>query len=145
LFEDILSAYGYLGLFALSLGVNLLPFASPSNLVLAGATAFLFPQMDPVMLGLTVAVAASVAKTGHYYVASYLGAKAGDKAEKLGSYGKKLGRWGALAAFVAAASPVPDDPIVIPLGMTHYSPVKFFIAYLSGKALVSVAGACAMP
>lgn len=141
MFEDLLATYGYLGVFVISLAVNLLPFTSPSNMILAGAITFLFPVMNPLFVGLAVAIAASIAKTAHYYVASYLGSKTGSKAEKLRSYGGYLGRWGALAAFVAAASPIPDDPIVIPLGMAQYSPVKFFIAYLTGKALVSVGGA----
>lgn len=141
MFEDVLAAYGYLGVFLVSLAVNLLPFSSPSNLVLAGAAAFLFPTMNPLIVGLVVATAASVAKAAHYYVASYVGAKAGSKAEKLKSYGKRLGKWGALAAFVAAATPIPDDPVVIPLAISHYSPVKFFAGYFAGKVLVSVAGA----
>jgi len=141
LFEDVLATYGYLGVFAISLAVNLLPFTSPSNLILAGAIALLFPVMNPLFVGLAVALAASIAKTAHYYVAAYLGVKAGNKAEKLKLYGRSLGRWGALAAFVAAASPIPDDPIVIPLGMTRYSPVKFFVAYFAGKILVSAGGA----
>jgi len=141
LFEDLLTSYGYLGVFAVSLALNLLPFTSPSNMILAGAVAFLVPAMNPILVGLAVAVAASLAKTAHYYVASYVGAKTGSKSVKLGSYGRRLGRWGALAAFVVAASPIPDDPVVIPLGMTRYPPAKFFIAYLMGKTLVSVAGA----
>jgi len=141
LFEDVLTTYGYLGVFLVSLAVNLLPFTSPSNLILAGAVTFLIPGMNPVLVGLEVAIAASLAKTAHYYVASYAAGKTGNKGQTLGSYGRRIGRWGALAAFVAAASPIPDDPIVIPLGMTRYSPAKFFMAYLLGKALVSIAGA----
>ena len=141
MFEDVLTAYGYLGVFAVSLAVNLLPFTSPSNLVLAGAVAFMFPTMNPVVLGLTVAVAASIAKTAHYYVASYVGGKTANRGAKLQYYGKRLGRWGALAAFVAATTPIPDDPVVIPLGMTGYSPIRFFVSYLTGKAIISVAGA----
>jgi len=110
-------------------------------MILAGAGAFLVPAMNPILLGLAVAIAASLAKTAHYYVASYVGARTGSKSEKLGSYGRRLGRWGALAAFVVAASPIPDDPVVIPLGMTRYPPAKFFTAYLTGKTLISVAGA----
>jgi membrane protein DedA with SNARE-associated domain len=75
LFEELLTTYGYLGVFVVSLGVNLIPFSSPSNLVIAGATTFLLPQMNPLFVGLVVAVAASAAKTGHYYVAAYLGGK----------------------------------------------------------------------
>ncbi len=141
MFEDLLVTYGYLGVFIVSLAVNLLPFSSPSNLVLAGAVAFLFPAMNPLFVGMAVAIAASIAKTAHYYVASYVGAKAGGKTEKLGSYGKRLGKWGVLAAFVAAATPIPDDPVVIPLAISHYSPVKFFVGYFTGKVLVSVSGA----
>jgi membrane protein DedA with SNARE-associated domain len=140
LFEDVLTTYGYLGVFLVSLAVNLLPFTSPSNLILAGAVTFLIPEMNPLLVGSQVAIAASLAKTAHYYVASYAGAKTGNKGT-LGSYGRRIGKWGALAAFLAAASPIPDDPIVIPLGMTKYSPAKFFTAYLLGKALVSIAGA----
>ncbi len=141
MFEDLLVTYGYLGVLLVSLAVNLLPFSSPSNMFLAGAVTFLFPSMNPLPVGLAVAVAASIAKTAHYYVASYLGAKAGNKTGRLESYGRRLGRWGALAAFVAAATPIPDDPVVIPLAIARYSPVKFFSAYFAGKVLVSVAGA----
>lgn len=141
MFEDLLVTYGYLGVLLVSLAVNLLPFSSPSNMILAGAVTFLFPSMNPLPVGLAVAVGASIAKTAHYYVASYLGAKAGKKAGRLGSYGRRLGRWGALAAFVAAVTPIPDDPVVIPLAIARYSPVKFFSAYFAGKVLVSVAGA----
>ena len=141
MFEDLLVTYGYLGVLLVSLAVNLLPFSSPSNMILAGAVTFLFPSMNPLPVGLAVAVAASMAKTVHYYVASYLGAKAGNKAGRLESYGRRLGRWGALAAFVAAATPIPDDPVVIPLALARYSPVKFFSAYFAGKVIVSVAGA----
>ena len=76
--------------------MNLLPFTSPSNMVLAGAITFLLPAINPFLVGLSVALAASIAKTGHYYVASYLGSKARNRVEKLQSYGRKLGRWGAL-------------------------------------------------
>ncbi len=141
MFEQLVATYGYLGVFVISLAVNLLPFASPSNMVLAGATTFLLPQMNPILVGSTVAIAASAAKTGHYYVAAYLGTKASSRTQKLASYGRSIGRWGALAAFVAAATPIPDDPVVIPLGLAHYSPVKFFAAFLAGKALISIAGA----
>jgi len=141
LFEDVLAAYGYLGVFLVSLGVNLVPFTSPSNMILAGAITFLDAAMDPLYVGIAVAVAASLAKTAHYYVAAFVGSKAGSRAETLGSYGRRLGKWGALAAFVIAATPIPDDPVVIPLGMTRYSPVKFFASYLGGKTMVSVAGA----
>ena len=41
------------------------------------------------------------------------------------------------AVFVAAATPIPDDLIYIPLGIAKYNPRRFFIATLSGKLILS--------
>ena len=46
-------------------------------------------------------------------------------------------RYGAAAAFVAAATPIPDDIIFVPLGLAKYNPKRFFIATLSGKLVLS--------
>ena len=41
------------------------------------------------------------------------------------------------AAFFAAATPIPDDLIYVPLGLAKYNPKKFFIATLTGKFVLS--------
>ncbi len=46
-------------------------------------------------------------------------------------------RYGAVAAFVAAATPIPDDVIFVPLGLAKYNPKKFFVATLTGKIVLS--------
>jgi len=46
-------------------------------------------------------------------------------------------RYGAAAAFVAAATPIPDDLIYVPLGLSRYNPKRFFIATLTGKIVLS--------
>jgi uncharacterized membrane protein YdjX (TVP38/TMEM64 family) len=43
--------------------------------------------------------------------------------------------------FLVAASPLPDEPVVIPLGLMKYSPAKFFLSYFLGKLTIAVAGA----
>ncbi|MFB5608013.1 MAG: VTT domain-containing protein, partial [Candidatus Nitrosomaritimum yanchengensis] len=48
-------------------------------------------------------------------------------------------RYGAGAAFFAAATPMPDDLIYVPLGLAKYNPKRFFIATLSGKLVLSYA------
>jgi len=45
-------------------------------------------------------------------------------------------RYGAADAFVAAATPMPDDIIFIPLGLAKYNPKRFFIATLTGKIIL---------
>jgi uncharacterized membrane protein YdjX (TVP38/TMEM64 family) len=54
---------------------------------------------------------------------------------------QKVKRWAFPLLFIAAASPIPDEPIVIPLGLMKYSPAKFFTAYFLGKLTIAVAGA----
>jgi len=49
---------------------------------------------------------------------------------------KLVKRYGGSAAFVAAASPIPDDLVYIPLGLAKYSPKRFFVATLSGKIVL---------
>jgi len=46
-------------------------------------------------------------------------------------------RYGAGAAFFAAATPMPDDLIYVPLGLAKYNPKRFFIATLTGKLVLS--------
>ena len=45
-------------------------------------------------------------------------------------------RYGAGAAFFAAATPIPDDLVYVPLGLAKYNPKRFFIATLSGKIVL---------
>ena len=46
---------------------------------------------------------------------------------------KLVKRYGGSAAFVAAATPIPDDLVYIPLGLAKYNPKRFFVATLLGK------------
>ena len=46
-------------------------------------------------------------------------------------------KYGAAAAFVAAATPIPDDIIFVPLGLAKYNPKRFFVSTLAGKIVLS--------
>jgi len=52
-----------------------------------------------------------------------------------------LKKWAMLILFVVAASPLPDEPVVIPLGLIRYNPAKLFLAYFAGKLVIGIAGA----
>ncbi|HIC42509.1 MAG TPA: DedA family protein, partial [Pelagibacterales bacterium] len=56
--------------------------------------------------------------------------------KRMKPFQKLVKRYGATAAFVAAATPIPDDIVYIPLGLSKYSPKKFFIATLLGKLVL---------
>jgi len=126
-------------------GFNLIPFAGPSNLFIASNAALLLQTTDPVILvtiGFLVAFGASFAKSVHYLVTFFVGRRLKEsQRRRLDQDAAKLKRWAFLLLFVAAASPIPDEPVVIPLGLMKYNPSKFFAAFFTGKLLITVIGA----
>ncbi len=121
--------------------INLVPFAGPSNLFIA-STAALTVQSDPFSLGFLVALGATLAKSVHYVVTFFIGKHIGEKRrERIDTETQKIKRWAFFLLFAAAASPIPDEPVVVPLGLMKYSPAKFFAAFFSGKIIITVIGA----
>ena len=64
-----------------------------------------------------------------------------ERLKSLDSEKERVKKWGALALFIAAASPVPDDPLIVYVGLTKYNPLKFLVSYFTGKVAVTIAGA----
>jgi membrane protein YqaA with SNARE-associated domain len=133
---------GYLGLFMACFIINMIPFLSPSNMVLAGVASLLLPWMHWVSVGLIVGIAATIAKLIHYLVVrgSRI-ALSHERLERLDSERTRMEKWGSLALFVAAASPVPDDPLIVYVGLTKYPIPIFLVSYFVGKIAVTLAGA----
>jgi membrane protein DedA with SNARE-associated domain len=130
-----------LGVLLVSFGITMIPFASPSNLLVASSAALLVDS-DPLSIGVLVALGATSAKLIHYTISFFVGQHVGEKRRKrLEAAAAKTRRWAALAVFVAAVTPIPDDPVIIPLGLMKYSPARFAVFYFAGKALVTVIGA----
>jgi membrane protein DedA with SNARE-associated domain len=89
-------------------------------------------------LALVSAVSATIAKQIIFTV-SFGGRKImNEKTRKrIRPFERLVKRYGAAAAFVAAATPMPDDIIFIPLGLAKYNPKRFFVATLTGKIVLS--------
>jgi membrane protein DedA with SNARE-associated domain len=122
--------------------LNIIPFAGPSNLLIASNAAIAAVDIDPFTIGIAVAFGSASAKFIHYLITFFAGKYIGkDRRKKLDAEGAKLKKWAMLALFVVAATPLPDEPVIIPLGLLRYNPLKLFIAYFSGKLLICVVGA----
>lgn len=138
-FSDIFpfaSEVGYLGLAIVSFIGSLIPFVPvPSFLLLA--TMAVGTKFDIHILAILSAVTATAAKQIIFY-ASYSGRRImNEKTRKrMKPFERLVKRYGAAAAFVAAATPVPDDVVYIPLGLAKYNPLRFFLATLSGKLIL---------
>lgn len=134
---------GYLGVFLLSFILNMLPFMSPSNLLLSGAVGVALPWMNPLLIGFLIALASSLAKLIHFYSVFFAGRALRISDSRLEGYRRRVGRIGPLLLFLAAASPIPDEPVVISLGLLRYSSARFFLFFFSGKILITTLGASA--
>ncbi len=130
---------GYLGLGLVNFFGSLIPFVPlPGFLLLA--TMSVGNQFDLHILALLSAITATVAKQIIFYV-SYGGRRIiNEKTRKrMRPFERLVKRYGAAAAFFAAATPIPDDLVYVPLGLAKYNPKRFFIATLTGKIVLSYA------
>jgi len=128
---------GYLSLSLVNFFGSLVPFIPlPGFLLLA--TMSVGDQFDLHILALLSAITATVAKQIIFYV-SYGGRKIiNEKTRKrMRPFERLIKRYGAGAAFFAAATPIPDDLVYVPLGLAKYNPRRFFIATLTGKIVLS--------
>lgn len=139
------SIIDYLIILVTSFGFNMIPFAGPSNLFIASTAAIGLTDCDAttlIIIGILVAIGATLAKGIHYLVTFFIGKRLNEKRrQQLDSDAAKVRKWAFPLLYIAAASPVPDEPIIIPLGLMKYSPAKFALAYFLGKITITVAGA----
>ena len=139
-FADIFpfaSEDGYLILALVNFFGSLIPFVPlPGFLLLA--TMSVGNEYDLHVLALLSAITATVAKQIIFFV-SFSGRRImNEKTRKrLRPFERLVKKYGAAAAFVAAATPIPDDIIFVPLGLAKYNPKRFFVATLTGKIVLS--------
>jgi len=128
---------GYLILALVNFFGSLIPFVPlPGFLFLA--TMSVGNQYDLHVLAIVSAVTATAAKQIIFFV-SFGGRKIMNQKTRIRMrpFERLVKRYGAAAAFVAAATPIPDDIIFVPLGLAKYNPKRFFIATLTGKLVLS--------
>ena len=128
---------GYLSLGLVNFIGSLIPFVPlPGFLLLA--TMSVGDKFDLHVLALLSAVTATVAKQIIFF-ASYQGRKIINERtrKRMRPFERLVKRYGAAAAFFAAATPIPDDLVYVPLGLAKYNPRRFFVATLAGKLVLS--------
>ena len=128
---------GYLGLSLVSFFGSLIPFVPVPSFVLLGTMA-VGDQFNIHILAILAALTATGAKQIIFTI-SYGGGRiiSENTRKRMRPFERLVKRYGGGAAFIAAATPVPDDLVYIPLGLAKYNPKKFFVATLAGKILLS--------
>ncbi|MBO3800075.1 MAG: DedA family protein [Candidatus Brockarchaeota archaeon] len=126
--------YGYIGIFILSFtGATSIVFPIPYTIVIY----FLGRFLDPYLIALSGGAGSAV---GEFvgYVLGYSGRMliSEDRRRKMDYMVKIFDRYGVIVIFLFALTPLPDDLLIIPLGVMHYNPVKFLIPCVMGKTLM---------
>lgn len=143
LFQVASGVGGYLGIFVVSILGNLIPFIPIPYLLVVYLYAAFIPGSNPLSVGLVSGLGAGVGKLLVYLFSR--GASSvvlsNETRERYARVSKMIGNWGMFAVFLFAATPSPDDVIIIPLGFMGYDPLKFFLGVTAGKVAISIAAA----
>lgn len=131
------SELGYIALSLVSFFGSLIPFVPiPSFVILA--TMAVGDQFNIHILAVLATITATLAKQIIFYVSYGGGRIISEKTRKrMKPFERLVKKYGGAAAFVAAATPIPDDLVYIPLGLAKYNPRRFFLATLAGKFVLS--------
>ncbi|MDW0329203.1 MAG: VTT domain-containing protein [Nitrososphaeraceae archaeon] len=125
--------FGYLGILLISFVGSIIVFV-PIPYFPVLITAAFNDNLNPTLIALSSAIGAIIAKLIIFYASYYGRNMLSSKIKgKMIPLQRLLGRYGAIGAFIAAVSPIPDDIVYIPLGLAKYSPWKFAIATFLGK------------
>jgi membrane protein YqaA with SNARE-associated domain len=127
--------YSYFGVFIISLlGAMSIFIPIPYTVVifiLGGLQAF-----DPLLVAVAAGFGSAIGEFSGYLLG--LGGRKviGDKYKKRMNFLTKLfKKYGSIAIFIFALTPLPDDLLFIPLGVMRYSLLRAFIPALLGKFL----------
>ncbi|MFQ5969839.1 MAG: DedA family protein [Nitrososphaerales archaeon] len=128
---------GYLGLLIISFLGSVVVFLPLPFFVFLAALS-IDPLFDPNVLALISAAGATGGKMVIFY-GSYYGRRAlkDETKRRMRPLQRLVSRYGWVAAFVAAATPIPDDLVYIPLGLSKYNPMLFLGATFGGKVVLS--------
>jgi membrane protein DedA with SNARE-associated domain len=133
------STLGYIGLFAISFIASIIVFV-PIPFFPILALMSIDKDFDPHLLAFSSAIGATLAKTIIFYSSFYGRRFIGRESKvKMKPLQRLLKRYGWYASFIAAATPIPDDIVYVPLGLAKYNPWLFFTSCFAGKMLISEA------
>ena len=136
--------YGYLGIFVMSLaGAVSIIVPVPDTIVvftLAGLKIGDGWVFEPLLIALAATLGGAIGEVSGYLLG--LTSKkviTGKYKKNMDFLSRVFNRFGAIAIFAFALTPLPDDLVFIPLGASRYNPIKAFAPALTGKLLICLA------
>lgn len=128
---EIVTAYGYLGAFMMCIVGNvsiILPIPFALVVYAFGAT------LNPLILGIVSGVGSTIGEMSAYLIGRGGRKVIEDKyGNRLDAVKKLIERHGMMVIILVSLLPIPDDLLLIPLGMMKYPAKKLLAAMLIGK------------
>lgn len=136
--ENFSLQYGYFGVFLMSLlGSMSIIFPIPYTVILF--TLGSLEMFNPILLAMACGVGSAIGEFSGYLLGLGGSKIIGEQSRrKMELFLKLFERFGSVAVFLFALTPLPDDLLFIPLGMMRYSFLKAFIPAMLGKICMSL-------
>ncbi len=136
--KDFAVQYGYIGIFLISLlGATSIFVPIPSTVVifiLGGLQSGGNWVFEPLWIAVAAGAGAAVGEFSGYLLGFGGRRIIGDKYKKKMDFLLKIfKKYGSIAIFVFALTPLPDDLLFIPLGVMRYSLLRAFVPAVLGK------------
>ena len=131
---ELIQMHGYLGAFLGSIIGNISIFIPvPFALVIYAFGSIL----NPLLLGIVAGLGSTIGEVTAYLI-GVGGRKIIEKhyGQRLDAIKTIIKKYGFVAIFLAALLPIPDDLLLIPLGMMRYEAKKIFVAMILGKTIL---------
>jgi len=135
---QLFAPYRYLGVFAISfIGTASIIIPIPYTILIFNLSVKYPNEWDPILLTIAGGLGSAIGEMSGYAL-GFFGRKivSQERQRKMTYLVKIFDRYGPLAIFVFALTPLPDDLLYIPLGILKYKFYKAFIPTIIGKLLM---------
>ncbi|MDR0318669.1 MAG: hypothetical protein LBI09_01385 [Nitrososphaerota archaeon] len=134
-------------LFATSFGINVIPFFGPSNVFIASLAAINIDTTNfssVLTIVFLVSLGVTAARIIHYKAIPIISNRFNEKKRAtLETNAAKINKHAFLLLCMTAATPFPEEPVIISLAAMKYNIVKFSIAIFLGKLVITTMSAFA--
>ncbi len=137
-FIHFLISLGDLGIFLISLLGSAIPFFPLPYLLLVILEARNRDFLGLIILGIIAGAGGAIGKITSYYLGRGARFALSEESKKELEFLSKIARkYGAIAIFIFAVSPLPDDALYFPLGVMKFDIKVFLIINALGKIMLS--------
>jgi len=138
-FRDLINTYGVLGIFLISFFGNTIPYSTiPYLFFIIVYSAHITDPVTHILITIAGGAGAALGKLVVYYIGRSARVILSEEMRRNTELFAKIAHKSIfIAVFLFAALPLPDDILYVPLGVIGYNVIKYFIALILGKIIIT--------